>query len=135
MNTVELWRPVASHPDRYEVSNLGRIRQLSARGKVRQSPRILTPKDNGHGYLGINLGPKGARVRHYMHRLVCESFNGPCPAGMECNHRNHDRKDNRAGNLYWASHSHNISNRRHSSGPAHSFATLRAWSTRRANAA
>lgn len=36
-----------------------------------------------------------------IHRLVLETFVGPCPEGMECRHLNGNPKDNRLKNLRW----------------------------------
>jgi hypothetical protein len=126
MDTNETYLPIPGWPN-YEVSNLGNVRNKSG--------RVLRPFTKAHSYLAVDLHHEQAMKRAYVHRLVLEAFVGPCPAGCEASHANDIPTDNRLANLKWASHSHNISNRRHSSGPAHSFATLRAWSTRRANAA
>lgn len=43
-----------------------------------------------------------------IHRLVLETFIGPCPDGMECCHNNGDPVDNRLGNLRWDTHFNNV---------------------------
>lgn len=48
-------------------------------------------------YLAVSVNYK----HHYVHRLVLETFVGPCPEGMECDHVNRDRSDNRLQNLRW----------------------------------
>lgn len=37
--------------------------------------------------------------KHYVHRLVAELFIGEIPKGMQINHKNFDRADNRVENL------------------------------------
>ena len=45
-----------------------------------------------------------------VHRLVLETFVGPCPDGMECDHVNRNRSDNRLQNLRWIPHNENQRN-------------------------
>lgn len=45
-----------------------------------------------------------------VHRLVLETFVGPCPDGMECDHVNRNRSDNRLKNLRWIPHNENQRN-------------------------
>ncbi len=47
------------------------------------------------GYIEVGLGG-----RHYQaHRIIWEMFNGPIPKGMQIDHINHVRCDNRLPNL------------------------------------
>jgi len=50
-----------------------------------------------------------AKYKHYaVHRAVWEAFNGPIPEGMEINHKNLDRCDNRLENLEILTREENI---------------------------
>jgi hypothetical protein len=70
--------------------------------------RKLTPNRKMGGRLFVCLaGPNGNRTR-WVHRLVLESFIGPCPDGSECCHNNGDRLDNRLENLRWDTHESNV---------------------------
>lgn len=95
----EEWRPVANH-DRYEVSNLGRVRSYCAMGPrpgVRcTAPRYLRPGWT-KGYAVVNLD----RVTYLVHRLVLEAFVGRRPKGYDGCHNNGDSSDNRLCNLRW----------------------------------
>jgi hypothetical protein len=97
---AEIWRPVVGYEGIYEVSDLGRVQSLDridAIGRRRQG-QIL----RGCGtYLGISLCRDGVKSRFLIHRLVLETFVGPCPLGMECCHFNDDKHDNRLTNLRW----------------------------------
>ena len=87
----QVWRTVAEN-DRYEVSNLGNVRNV-------KTGRILKPQQRS-GYLAISLGKYlGSRS---IHVLVCIAWHGPRPDGMYACHRNDVRTDNRPENLYWA---------------------------------
>ncbi len=50
------------------------------------------------GYLRIRIG----NTIYSVHRLVLETFVGPCPEGKTCDHKNRVRDDNRIENLRWA---------------------------------
>jgi hypothetical protein len=61
---------------------------------------------HNNGYMTITY--KG--TEYLVHRLVLETFVGPCPEGYECDHWNRDRSDNRLVNLHWVSKSENQRN-------------------------
>lgn len=68
---------------------------------VRKSPRMLSPIKMG-GYIGLQLlREDGSSEKQYIHRLICEAFNGPCGAGMECRHLDGNKKNNSFDNLRW----------------------------------
>lgn len=49
------------------------------------------------GYVRVGKPRPGGE--QYAHRIVYEAVNGPIPAGYQIDHRNHQRADNRIGNL------------------------------------
>lgn len=53
------------------------------------------------GYSKITLRNNGKRKTFRVHRLVLETFVGPCPKGMQACHNNGVRTDNRLENLRW----------------------------------
>lgn len=61
-------------------------------------------------YRRLKIGGKTYRT----HRVVWEMFNGPIPEGMEIDHINHNRFDNRIENLRCVTHSENQQNQRKS---------------------
>lgn len=65
----------------------------------------------GGGYLDVQLRKSGGPVHRLVHRLVLESFVGPCPEGMECAHDNGKPDDNRVGNLSWKTKNDNQGDR------------------------
>lgn len=90
-------RQLPAWPD-YEVSDRGRVRR-SRGGQGARPGRILTPEPSGR-FLIVRLRKSGrADARRCVHDLVAEVFLGPCPEGMDANHRNADPGDNRACNL------------------------------------
>lgn len=67
----------------------------------------LKPVRDRGGYLYIHLCKNGGPHTRKIHRLVLETYVGPCPDGMECCHNNGICTDNRLENLRWDTHSNN----------------------------
>lgn len=57
-----------------------------------------------NGYRVVTISKK----KHYEHRLIWEMHNGPIPDGMEIDHINRIRDDNRIENLQLLSHQDNL---------------------------
>jgi hypothetical protein len=95
------WR---EHPQAlgYFVSRDGRVARFN-----RDSFRLLIGCSCGRGYRAITWKRGDKLTRFYIHRAVCELFNGPCPPGMECRHLNGCMTDNRAENLAWGTAAEN----------------------------
>ncbi len=77
----------------YEVSNHGRVRS-----HVSKTPRLLTPTNNGHGYMSVMLKD---HTRRYVHRLVAAAFCGRPSGANYVNHKDFDTSNNRDENLEW----------------------------------
>ena len=108
---MEEWVPVLGSEGSYEVSNLGRIKSVErwierTDGKRNHiMERILTTTRINSGYITVQLGRNGGK--YLVHRLVWEAFNGPIPPGMQVNHINEDKTDNRLENLNLMTRSEN----------------------------
>lgn len=88
----EVWK---KHRFGYFVSNLGRVQALNG---VRSYGCLTRLK-----YMRIQLGNQ----KHFVHRLVLEAFVGECPEGMECDHIDRNRSNNRLENLHWTTQEYN----------------------------
>lgn len=97
---METWITIAGYPD-YEVSDAGMVRR-----KGGFSPEPGYPIRAG--YMVINLKRDGKWKTHSVHRLVTDAFLGPCPEGMERNHIDGNRANNRLDNLEFVTPSENI---------------------------
>lgn len=70
---------------------------------------MLNPWENSDGYLAIELRlEKGTRFFTTVHVLVMRTFCGPCPDGMEVNHKNGIKSDNLIDNLEYVTHDKNV---------------------------
>lgn len=94
----EEWRPVFGYESRYEVSNLGRVRNADG--------HILKPIKR-RGYLCLNFCVNGARKDMKIHRLVAEAFI-PNPDELPfVNHKDEDKENNAVWNLEWCTAKYN----------------------------
>ena len=85
---------------RYEISNLGRIRNV-------ETDVIRKCKPNKDGYVYIGLKINGKREMFKVHRLVATAFI-PNPNNLPCvNHKDEIKTNNSAENLEWCSYKYN----------------------------
>jgi hypothetical protein len=96
-----IWKVHPEFTD-YEVSDLGQIRRRTSSPGTRIG-KILKPSLSSKGYLYVSLKSKSK----FVHRLVLETFVGPCPEGKECNHKDGVKSNPRLINLEWATSSQN----------------------------
>jgi hypothetical protein len=89
----------------------GREYEVDASGRVRntKTKHIVKPTLTNSGYYQVVLGSKvdNKVVRRYIHRLVARAFIGDC-TGLDINHRNGNKTDNRIGNLEICTRSENL---------------------------
>lgn len=113
--------PVFGYKNSYLIDKAGNIKSLNR--KTRQSGNLVkqyyicrknkVPKedfDKYHDYKRVILWNSELKrnVNHYVHRLVWESFRGKIPNGMQINHLNEVKDDNRLENLSLVTPKENI---------------------------
>lgn len=97
-NTVEVWRPVVNHEDRYEVSSLGRVRSLYEH----RFHQILNLKRGACGYLVVDFWKNNKKIcTKRISRLVAIAFLEPPKPGEIVLHGPGGKDDNSVGNLSW----------------------------------
>jgi len=102
----EIWKTIPNF-SRYEASNFGRLRSLNYKrtGKV----RILKPAMSKDGYMKTMLLDDSGRYKSWtVHLFVILAFIGEKPKGLEVNHRNGVKTDNRIENLEYVTRSENV---------------------------
>lgn len=70
--------------------------------------RLLRPSLSNRGYKRVILVRDGKRFSRLVHRLVLETFVGPCPPGMESCHGVGGQQDNSRKNLSWDTKQNNL---------------------------
>jgi HNH endonuclease/NUMOD4 motif len=97
-NVNEIWVNAYNYEQKYEVSNLGKVRKKSTK-------RELIGHIN-YGYHIVSLTKNNKTTNKRVHRLVLQSFLGN-KEGLVVNHKNGIKTDNRLENLEWVTISEN----------------------------
>jgi len=98
---MERWKPIPECCGRYEVSDLGHVRNVN-------TGQVLKPRKTRTGYHRIHVSVKGGRIDLYIHRLVADAF---CehPEGCDVvNHLDCNNQNNKASNLEWTTQEDNV---------------------------
>lgn len=103
---MKIWKPIPILDGFYEASTDGEVRrrQASSGAKVGLIKKTRTlPK----GYLVVSLSVRNKPETRLVHRLVADAFHGGCVPGLQVNHIDGDRKNNRPENLEYVTQSEN----------------------------
>lgn len=112
---MEIWKPVVGYEEFYQVSNFGRVRSLDRyvphskdeNSLYLKKGKILSERDNGHGYKAVHLTVKRITKDKYVHRLVAEAFL-PNPNNLpEVNHKDENPANNCLDNVEWCTSQYN----------------------------
>lgn len=101
---MEEFRKVNWYNDCYYVSNFGRVKSF-VRNK---SGKILKEYKDSNGYVQVLLADNNRRKKVMVHRLVAECFLDGYQEGLQINHKDGNRSNNKAENLEWVTPSKNM---------------------------
>lgn len=96
----EEWKEIPGYDGKYEVSNLGKVRNAFT-GKHLSQKRYAR-------YIKVYLYHDYTRKCYMLHRLVAEAFVENKDNKPQVNHIDGDRYNNRYDNLEWCTQSENI---------------------------
>jgi len=110
----EIWKDIPSYEGIYQISNIGRVRNLEyyiieSTGKRRKRrARIISNKlPEGAEYYQVILFKNKKSKLWRIHRLVAIAFISNPENLREINHKDHNKLNNSVDNLEWCSHSYN----------------------------
>ena len=89
----EIWKDIEGYDGKYQVSNLGRVRSF----RIKSEGVVLVPRMDRCGYYRVRFCGK----YRSLHRLVALAFVDGYREGLQVNHKNEKKDDNRACNLEW----------------------------------
>lgn len=95
--------PIPGHPE-YMASRLGGIFSVKTWNKLARPLKQSLDKD-GYPVVGLSHGKKMHTRK--VHRLILETYVGPCPPGMQCLHGPGGKLNNSIENLRWGTHLEN----------------------------
>jgi hypothetical protein len=104
----------------YFLNEGGRL--YSTQFKELRKRRLYIQKD---GYAKAVLSKGGKSCYLYLHRLMLETFIGPCPEGMEADHIDMNPRNNHISNLRWLCKKENRKRRRFRRGSKHPNSNLK----------
>lgn len=116
---MEVWKDIIGFEGRYQVSNLGRVqsvagKRISKNGRVFHQKGAIRKIQYGHksGYPLITLTVDDINFTKCVHALVASAFLEKPKMGVyEVCHRDNDKTNNSAANLYWGTKKENASDR------------------------
>ncbi len=101
----EIWVPALGFESTHEVSNLGKIRNIS-----KYNNRIITQRKTNDGYFYVEICVNYKRGTKKVHRIVAESFHG-MQINKCVNHIDGNKENNYINNLEWVSTRENMAHR------------------------
>jgi len=113
----EIWKDIPGYENRYQVSNLGRVKSLlrfttHSNGRVciiRE--KILSIFLDKKGYCKVTFGIDGKKFPQSVHRLVLLAFQEESELGV--NHKDGNKQNNNLENLEYSTSRHNSNHLQH----------------------
>jgi len=108
----EVWIDIPDWEEYYQASTQGRIRSKervinTSNGSRKLNSIILNPSLMNSGYLHVTLSGDGRLYSRTVHSLIADAFFGKREKGIDVDHINCNRTDNRLENLRIMTHKDN----------------------------
>lgn len=103
----EIWKPVVGYEGHYEVSSLGRVKNV----KYKSKSKLLSPRKHHHykyTSLSVALSINGVIKEKIISRLVAQAFISNPENKSDVNHIDNNPLNNNLLNLEWTTHSENL---------------------------
>ena len=95
MSEKEVWKDVAGYEGIYQISSLGRLKNI-------RRHRMMNPSINGSGYVVASLSKDGKCSMVRVHRLVAKAFLPQKHSDLRLvNHKDGNKTNNVVHNLEW----------------------------------
>ena len=105
---IEKWSSIPGYEGIYEASTLGRVRRVVDATQARSyAGKILKPIHQHTGYHTVALYLDKIPTMLLLHRVNTSAFLGPCPDGLQVNHKDGDKANNELENLEYMTASEN----------------------------
>lgn len=99
-NKTEFYVDIPNYEGLYQISNLNNVRSwINNKGNRRKEPKILKQYLDHKGYPKVSLYKNGKIKHKLVHQLMWLAWRGEIPEGMQINHINEIKTDNRLDNL------------------------------------
>lgn len=111
---MEQWKDICGFEGYYQVSDEGNVRSLDryylcSNGKINhRRGKQCNFRADKDGYLKVKLSKEGVTKVVPVHRLVAKAFVSGYADGLEVDHKDNDRQNNKASNLRWVTHAENV---------------------------
>lgn len=99
------YRDIPGYEGKYRVSDCGVVESRTYLTRFEWRP--LKDRFDSSGYKHVVLYGEHGPTTFKLHRLVLESFVGPCPEGMQARHLDGNKTNNCLTNLRWGSRKEN----------------------------
>ena len=106
----EIWKPIKSLNNIYEVSNLGNVRSIDRIDKLgrHKKGKVLSKKIFNTGYEYVSIFANNKKQNKTIHRLVAEAFIDNFDSNLVINHKDGNKQNNCVNNLEVVTQKENI---------------------------